>query len=74
MGMLELLFQKYQKPQITTTELSKLIDRSEISLARDRAAGVGIGYGKHNNKENGKVYYPLQEVVKYLERNVVKTA
>jgi len=74
MGMLELLFQKYQKPQITAKELSELIDRSEISLARDRAQCKGVGFGKHNLKENGKIYYPLQEVVKYLERNVVKTA
>lgn len=74
MDLLQLLFNKYGKVQLTPTETAEAIGRSAIMLQKDRMAGVGLQYVKVGKQKSAKVYYPLSEIVNFLENNQIKTA
>lgn len=60
---------------VSQTNTAKLRGVSIATLYRERMQGIGIGYKKLDSKsKNGTVVYPLQEIVKYLTTNTVKTA
>jgi len=58
-------------------QTAKLTNKSTMTLARMRAKGIGIPFIKEDGKSeqgNGaRIFYPLQEVVKYLTENTMKT-
>lgn len=58
-------------------QASELTNKSPMTLSRMRANGIGIPFIKEDGKSkqgNGaRIFYPLQEVVKYLTENQVKT-
>ena len=74
MDLLQLLFNKYGKVQLTPQETAEATGRSAIMLQKDRMAGIGLQYVKVGKQKSAKVYYPLQEIVNFLENNQVKTA
>lgn len=74
MNLLELLFNKYGSAQLTPDQAAEATNRGIYSLRDDRKAGIGIGYIKVGKGQSGKIYYPLQEIVNFLENNTVKTA
>ena len=74
MDLLQLLFDKYGKAQLTPEEAAEVTGRSKIMLQKDRMAGVGLRYVKVGKQKSAKVYYPLTEIVNFLENNQVKTA
>lgn len=74
MDLLQLLFDKYCKAQLTPEETAKVTGRSKIMLQKDRMAGVGLRYVKVGKQKSAKVYYPLTEIVNFLENNQVQTA
>ncbi len=74
MNLLELLFNKYEKTQLRPDETAEAVNRSVYSLRDDRKAGIGIGYIKIGKGQSGKIYYPLQEIVNFLENSTIKTA
>ncbi|HFQ61473.1 MAG TPA: hypothetical protein ENK39_04135 [Epsilonproteobacteria bacterium] len=57
---LERIFQN--KLMLTKKEVSKVINRSQSSLNRDIANGIGIEY----KKVGGKVLYPIRSVAKWV--------
>lgn len=73
MDLLQLLFEKYGKVQLTPDETEEVTGRSKIMLQKDRMAGVGLRYIKVGKQKSAKVYYPLTEIVNFLENNQVKT-
>ncbi len=74
MNLLEILFNKYGTAQLTPDQTAETVNRSVFSLRDDRKAGIGIGYIKIGKGQSGKIYYPLQEIVNFLENNTIKTA
>ena len=74
MDLLQLLFNKYGKAQLTPAETAEVTGRSKIMLQKDRMAGVGLRYVKVGKEKSAKVYYPLTEIVNFLENNQVQTA
>ena len=74
MNLLEILFNKYGTVQLSPTQTAEATKRSIYSLRDDRKAGIGIGYIKIGKGQSGKIYYPLQEIVNFLDNNTVKTA
>jgi len=74
MDLLQLLFNKYGKAQLTPDETSEVTGRSKIMLQKDRMAGVGLRYVKVGKQKSAKVYYPLTEIVDFLDNNQVQTS
>ena len=74
MDLLQILFNKYGKVQLSPDETSEATGRSKIMLQKDRMAGVGLRYVKVGKQKSAKVYYPLTEIVNFLENNQVQTA
>lgn len=74
MDLLQLLFNKYGKAQLTPEETAEVTGRSKIMLQKDRMAGVGLKYIKVGKQKSAKVYYPLTEIINFLDNNQVQTA
>ncbi len=74
MNLLQILFNKYGKAQLNPQETAEVTGRSKIMLQKDRMAGIGLRYVKVGKEKSAKVYYPLTEIVNFLENNQVKTA
>jgi len=74
MNLLEILYNKYGTVQLTPKQAAEATNRSVFSLRDDRKAGIGIGYIKIGKGRSGKIYYPLQEIVNFLENSTIKTA
>jgi len=74
MDLLQILFDKYGKAQLTPNETAEVTGRSKIMLQKDRMAGVGLQYVKVGKQKSAKVYYPLTEIVNFLDNNQVQTA
>lgn len=75
----ELLFKKFGKLTLNTKELARVIDRSEVSLQRDRAAKIGIPYSQFQTKGkkgDGRniCHYAVSDIAKYLLDNQLKVA
>jgi len=71
----ELLFEKYKKLTLNTTETAQSIDRSAISLSRDRAAGVGIPFtklGRGNGSD--RVMYNIYDIAKFIVSRKTRVA
>jgi len=68
--MFEVLYNKYKKLLLSKKECAFEINRSCSSLDRDRKSAVGLQYIKENN---GNVYYPLTEIVRFVFTSQVKT-
>ncbi len=60
-----------KKLLLTKKEVATLTNRSESSLNRDIADGVGIAYKK---LDRGGIRYHIRDVARFLSDNVVKTA
>jgi len=73
MDLLQILFNKYGKAQLTPEETAEVTGRSKIMLQKDRMAGIGLRYVKVGKQKSAKVYYPLSEIVNFLENNTVVT-
>ena len=74
MDLLQILFNKYGKAQLSPDETAEVTGRSKIMLQKDRMAGVGLRYVKVSKQKSAKVYYPLTEIVNFLDNNQVQTA
>ena len=74
MNLLQILFNKYGKAQLSPEETAEVTGRSKIMLQKDRMAGVGLRYVKVGKQKSAKVYYPLAEIVNFLENNQIQTA
>ena len=74
MDLLQILFNKYGKAQLNPDETAEVTGRSKIMLQKDRMAGVGLRYVKVSKQKSAKVYYPLTEIVNFLDNNQVQTA
>lgn len=74
MDLLQILFDKYGKAQLNPDETAEVTGRSKIMLQKDRMAGVGFRYVKVGKQKSAKVYYPLTEIVNFIENNQVQTA
>lgn len=74
MDLLQILFDKYGKAQLTPDEAAEVTGRSKIMLQKDRMAGVGLQYIKVGKQKSAKVYYPLTEIINFLENNQIQTA
>ena len=68
--MFEVLYSKYKKLLLSKKECSFEINRSCSSLDRDRKQAIGLQYIKENN---GNVYYPLTEIVRFIFSSQIKT-
>ena len=74
MDLLQILFNKYGKVQLKPDETAEAIGRSVFSLRDDRRKGIGLNYIKIGKGQSGKIYYPLEEIVNYLQNNTIQTA
>jgi hypothetical protein len=74
MGLLQILFNKYGKAQLSPTETVEVTGRSHSMLQKDRTDGVGIEYIKVGKGTSAKVFYPIASIVAFLENNTIKTA
>jgi len=68
--MFEVLYNKYKKLLLSKKECAFEINRSCSSLDRDRKQSIGLQYIKENN---GNVYYPLIEIVRFIFTSQIKT-
>lgn len=68
--LLEMLYQKYQKMLLSKLECAKEIGVSCSSLDRYRKKAIGMQYIK---QDDGNIYYPITEIVKYIVRTQIKT-
>ena len=68
--MFEVLYNKYKKLLLSKKECAYEVNRSCSTLDRDRKSAIGLQYIKENN---GNVYYPLTEIVKYIFSSQIKT-
>lgn len=68
--MFEVLYNKYKKLLLSKKECAFEINRSCLSLDRDRKQAKGLQYIK---EKNGNVYYPLTEIVKFVFASQIKT-
>ena len=68
--MFEVLYNKYKKLLLSKKECAFEINRSCSSLDRDRKQAIGLQYIKENN---GNVYYPLTEIVRFIFSSQIKT-
>ena len=66
----EVLYTKYKKLLLSKKECAFEINRSCSSLDRDRKQAIGLQYIKENN---GNVYYPLTEIVRFIFSSQIKT-
>lgn len=69
-AVFEVLYHKYKKLLLSKKECAFEINRSCSSLDRDRKSGLGIQYIK---EDNGNIYYPLTEIVKFTFSSQSKT-
>jgi hypothetical protein len=72
-NLLQMLFTKYGKAQLTPIETYEVTGRSVAMLQKDRTDGVGIEYLKIGKGTNAKVFYPIKAIVEFLENNRIKT-
>jgi hypothetical protein len=73
-NLLQMLFGKYGKAQLTPQETYEVTGRSVAMLQKDRTDGVGIEYIKIGKGPNAKVFYPIKSIVDFLENKTIKTA
>ena len=64
------LYNKYKKLLLSKKECAFEINRSCSSLDRDRKQAKGLKYIKN---DNGNVYYPLTEIVKFIFNSQIET-
>ena len=74
MELLQILFNKYGKAQLSPDETVEVTGRSKAMLQKDRMDGVGVEYVKVGKGTNAKVFYPIASIVSFIENNTVKTA
>ena len=59
---------------VSQKDTAKLIGKSIATLYRERVEGVGIPYKQGITRgKNKAVHYPLQEIVKYITTDLIKT-
>jgi len=68
--LLEMLYQKHNKLLLSKSECAKEVGVSCSSLDRYRKKAVGMQYIK---RDDGNIYYPISEVVKFIIRSQTKT-
>ena len=62
----KLLYEKYGTLLLKTEDVAQELNRSVLSLIRDRANGTGLKYVKHSKTTQGRVYYSIEDVAKYI--------
>jgi len=62
------------KASLTAEEAAKYLGVSKATLQRQRNAGVGARFFKVGEGRNSKVLYPIKELDKWLESQLVQTA
>ena len=62
----QLLYGKYGKLLLKTEDVAKELNRSVLSLIRDRNNGTGLKYVKHSKTTQGRVYYSIDDIAKYI--------
>ena len=67
----KLLYEKYGTLLIKTADAAKELNRTELSLIRDRAHGRGLPYIKHSHTVQGRVYYDVVEIAKFIAADTV---
>lgn len=70
--MAKLLFEKYGKIGLNTTETAEVLGCSEKTLEMDRGNARGIPYTKRLNKAKGQVIYNISTIAKFLVDNEIK--
>ena len=63
----QLIFAKYRRTLLPPKTVSKLIDRSELSLKNDRRSGIGLPFTRVGNNQNSPVVYLLDDICAYAE-------
>ncbi len=64
--LIELLYKKYNRLLLTTSEVAIETNRSELSLIRDRANGTGLKYVKTSKTTQGRVHYNINDVAEFI--------
>lgn len=75
--LLNLIFEKYETLNLTKKQAAATIGISTATLDRMAKNGVGPSYKKvqtASKSNNGSVYYPLHELVKYIVNGNIKCA
>ncbi|MGB5964658.1 MAG: hypothetical protein WBG65_03890 [Sulfurimonadaceae bacterium] len=62
----QLLYDKYGTLLLKTEDVAKELNRSVLSLIRDRQHGRGLKYVKHSKSTQGRVYYSVEEIANYI--------
>lgn len=65
------LYSKYQSVQLTRKQLKETLNTSLSTIDRMRDKGLGPKWRKNND---GGIYYPLTEVVRFVLQDLVETA
>ncbi len=68
-ALIGLLYQDVGAILATTAQTAKAVQRSEISLIRDRANGTGIKYIKTSKTTQGRVHYSIDDIADFLLEN-----
>ena len=67
-----LLYNKYGTLLLKTDDVAKELNRTSLSLIRDRNSGTGLKYVKHSKTVQGRVYYSIEEIAKYIAADTTK--
>ena len=64
--IITLLYNKYGTLLLKTEDVAKELNRSVLSLIRDRNNGTGLKYVKHSKTTQGRVFYSIEDIAKYI--------
>ena len=64
--ILDLLYNKYGKVLLTTDETAHELNRSTLSLIRDRSSNKGLKFVKPSKTTQGRVYYSIADIAEHI--------
>ena len=72
--LLDFLFSKFKKMELTKKETATILSISTVTLDRLRNKAMGPSYKKMDSSGcNGTIKYPIHEIVKYLTSSNIQT-
>lgn len=66
------LYKEYGTKLLSTKQVAKVVNKSEVTLRRWKKQGVNLSYKQGSYAKNAPIFYTLETVVDYIVNNNIK--
>jgi hypothetical protein len=71
--LIRILYEVFQCFELSRKQCAKALGKSTATIDRLRANGIGPKFKKDKRSKNGRVTYPIFEVAKHMQSDIIET-